>query len=385
MDNSELIAAIQGQTKNMDASEKQALEFVLSSSNDFANTLDAEAQKKRVAAKKVAEAKAVKDKEEAAAKLKNSLSTDQFLLSDMTGGVLPKSGIDHVMFRYPEGTWDAEHSINIPEVDPFFVWDADLLDGLWMAYLDDEKALAVGPPGTGKSTASRQLAAWIRQPFARFNGKDGIEGAAFLGYAWATSAGMEWKDGLMPQAVEHGYYTCIDEVMKLPPGIQMAMQSLYEKDGFLMLDEKPGTIAEKHIHPRPEFRLIGTDNSKGTGDDMDKYGASQMQDISTLDRFTITLPVTYLTVAQECGMLEKRYPNCEVKVIKRSVVMAKLVREAFDNGDLALTLSPRGLNTVCQLTQRGLSLETAIRMAYINKLGDDIERKAAEGFLGSAI
>ena len=390
-----LVDALEKGRTQMSEKEESALSFVLNQSSSFSNVLNKEAAEdlkkkkdaKRLAADQLLKREVEKQEREAAElakKLRESLSEYQFLLSDMTNGRLPESGIDHVMFRYPKGTWGEEHDCNIPEVDLFHFWDAEVLEGMWLSYTLGEKCLLVGLPGTGKTSSVRQLAAWIRQPFARFNGKGGIEPASFLGYPWATADGMEWKDGLMPQAVSGGYLAVIDEVMKLPPTIQMALQSLYEKDGFLMLDEKPGSIEDKHIHPRQEFRLYCTDNSKGTGDDMDMFAASQMQDISTLDRFGVTLEVDYLPRQEERKMIAKKHPHIEDVSIKSMVAMANLVREALSQGNIALTLSPRGLDVICGLLGKGLSLERAINLSYINKLGDDREIKAAKEFMRTA-
>lgn len=386
MTNEQLINMISKKQGSMSTKDKSALEFLSGNNGGFNDKLAQEAAEKKAAIKKARLEEEEKKKAEKEKELKDSLSTDQFLMTDMTGGRLPKSGINHVMFRYPKGTWDEDHELNIPKVDPHYYWDADILEALWIGYVTGGNVLAVGPPGTGKTSAGNQLAAWIHQPYARFNGKEGIEPASFLGYPWATSDGMEWKDGLMTQAVEHGYYTAIDEIFKLPPGIQMAMQSLYERDGFLMLDEKPGTIRDKHIQPRKEFRILGTDNTKGTGDDLDLYPAGQMQDISSIDRFTITVEMNYLKSQQEIQILTGMFPSMEANIIKKSVAMANLVRTAFTkNSDLSLTMSLRGLRSTLEIVEMGLSLSAALDLTYINKLGDDSEVRTARGFVRDAI
>jgi cobaltochelatase CobS len=315
-----------------------------------------------------------------------TLGPNQFLFSSVTGGRLGKSNKDWVMWQYEDNHWSEEHKVNIPAIDPFYRWDPEVLEALWLAVITQERALLVGPPGTGKTTAAQQLAAWMRQPFARFNGKDGIEPAAFLGYAWATKEGMEWKDGLMPQAVQNGYFVVVDEIFKLPPGVQMSMQSLYETGGFLMLDEKPGTIKDKHVYPAPSFFLCATDNTKGTGDGLESYAAGQMQDISSLDRFGVTQEVKYLKKSDEISMLQSRYPAVDPKDITKAVAFANLVRTAFiQNHDLALTLSPRGLCVTCKLMEQGVQLADALQLAYVNKLGDDQELQTASRFITDVI
>lgn len=368
--------------------QASALEKVLGANKGFTNQVaeppkskeDLEAAKAKQMAKLEEEKKAAEEK-------RKSLETNQFFLSDMTHGALPSSGIDHILTRYPEGTWDKEHEVNIPEVDPFYVWDAEVLEMMVISLYTGEKALLQGLPGTGKTSAVRQLAAWIRQPFARFNGKGGIEPASFLGYAWAGTQKvvengveryvevMEFKEGLMPQAVRDGYLTVIDEVMKLSPDVQMALQSLYERDGFLMLDDKPGTIADKHVHPRKEFALFVTDNTLGTGDNMDLFASSQMQDTSTLDRLTATIVVNYMEEKSEVDMLKRKFDHMDTKDLSAIVKFANLVRESYRVSDMPVTLSPRGLEAICRFAGCGVSLETAIRMAFGNKLASDSHKQ----------
>lgn len=376
--NADLMKIIGGAKVELSKEQKSSLEFIMAD--------DKRGFEVQEDIPKVDQEALEKAKEKAEADLRASLTSLQILLTDITNGLKPSSGINHVITRYAEDHWVEEHRENIPKIDPMYEWDPDVLESLWLGKLMNENVLLVGPPGAGKTEATQQFAAWLRQPFAKFNGKDSIEASAFLGYVWATKEGMEWKDGLMPMAVANGYLTDIDEIFKIPPGIQMALQSLYEKDGFLMLDEKPGTIKDKHVYPREEFRIIGTDNTKGTGDGIEMYSAGQQQDVSSLDRFGITQNVGYMKQSREVIMLERRYPLVDKVAIKKSVTFANLVREAFLNqGDLSLTMSPRGLMVVCGLLEQKMSLETALSLAYVNKLSDQTEIQTAKKFISNAI
>lgn len=389
MTKNELLDSLQSAAKagTMNSAEKSAMEMITGANSGFQNLLNKEAIESKKAEAE-AEAKRIEQERlDAEAELRANMKADEFLLTDMTGGRLPASGINHKLFRYPEGTWEEAEELLIPEVDPFFYWDADVLEALWLGYICDEKILATGPPGTGKTTITNQLAAWIRQPWARFNGKKGIDPSAFLGAIGANQNGTYWQDGLLPVAVSRGYLVVIDEVFKLSPGIQMALQSLYEKNGFLMLDEKPGTIADKHVHSHSFFRLIGTDNTKGTGDDLDKYGAGELQDVSSIDRFGITVDVPYLPKDVEVEMFTKRFPTVDTGDISRAVTLAGLVRTAYLSSDnsLSLTMSPRGLIVVCEIIEKGLGLAYALGLAYVNKLSDDIEVNTVKGFIKDCI
>jgi cobaltochelatase CobS len=187
---------------------------------------------------------------------------------------------------------------------------------------------------------------------------------------------MEWRDGLMPQGVREGYIVLIDEVMKIPSGIQMALQNLYEEKGYLMLDDKPGTVEEKKVIPAPSFRMILTDNAKGTGDNFDKFAGTQVQDTSTIDRFGITAEVPYLPSVDETAMLAMKYPAMPVDEIARIVQFANLVRNGYIQSSLSLTLSPRGLQTICELFADIPNVPQCVKMTYLSKLGDTEEQDA---------
>ncbi|MCK5015892.1 MAG: AAA family ATPase, partial [Candidatus Peribacteraceae bacterium] len=218
-------------------------------------------------------------------------------------------------------------------------------------------------------TSVKQFGAWLNQPVMRFNGKDGIEASSFLGYPWATKGGMEWRDGMLPIGVRKGYLVTVDEVFKIPAGIQMAMQNLYEEGGYLTLDDNPD-MSEKNVYPHDNFRMYLTDNVKGTGDDFDKFSATQVQDSSTLDRFGITATVQYLPHRDEVAMLHAKYPKVEESVIKSLVRFAGLIRDSYAKGGLSLTISPRGLQTMCEVLMMDIKIEAAVKMVYLDKVGD---------------
>lgn len=310
---------------------------------------------------------------------KPKLPEGSFFLSDLTNGALPDSGVNHIIKSYPMEQWDKDSLKDIPDVNVFYHWDPNMLEAIHLANVLEEKILITGLPGTGKTTAIQQYAAHIRQPYMRFNGKDGIEQSSFLGYPWATAKGMEWKDGVLPQGMKLGYLVCIDEVFKIPAGIQMAMQGLYEKKGTLMLDDKPGEYHEKLVVPKDTFRLMLTDNVRGTGDDFEKFASTQIQDSSTLDRFGITYELEYLKADHEEDMLQRMFPKANSSDIGRLVKFAGLVRAGYKQGEIALTLSSRGLVAALEMvTKLSMPLSGALDLAFTNKIADDTELQAID-------
>ena len=310
-----------------------------------------------------------------------TLGPDQIWFTDVSNGRLPASGINHIICQYAEDHFPEEHRVHIPKVKASHYWDVEVLEALVLAHSLREKALITGLPGTGKSSSVEQFAAWLRQPYMRLGGRGDLESSSFLGYSWADIeevngemiSKMSFKPGMLTQGAMYGYLTTIDEVMKIPPYIQMAMQHLYEKDGYLTIDDKPGTQEDKIVRPVPEFLMILTDNVKGTGDNFDKFAATQMQDTSSLDRISINETLNYLAVEDEVSMLYAMFPKVDKPIIKKLVKFAGLVRNGYTQGSIALTLSPRGLIAILEIIGKGIPMKRAIDLAYLNKIADDTE------------
>lgn len=309
------------------------------------------------------------------------LQVGQFFLTDVTEGRPPKSGVDHVISTYPLDHFPEALRRDIPEVNPFHVWDPDVLEAIHMSHKLNVKNLLTGFPGSGKSTSIKEYAALIGQPFMKINGKSGIDGSAFIGFLWASNGGTEYAEGLLPVAMRNGYLLCVDEVFKIPPEIQMNFQTVYEEGGTLLLDEKPGLLADKLVQPHPDFRLMATDNCLGTGDNFEKFGATQVQDTSTLDRFGITVMVPYMEQKIETATLFRMYPTAHEDSINRLVKAAGLIREAYRVSNVSLTLSMRGLKVMARLLSQGVSEYAAFVMVYLSKLADDAEINTAKAFV----
>ena len=305
-------------------------------------------------------------------------------LTDLTDGRLPNSGIDHVFKFYPIGTWPRDKEKDIPNIDYNYFWDPEVLEAIICGYKLNERILLQGYPGTGKTSAIHQFSAWVQQPYLKLGGKDGVDPSSFLGMPWAEDGGMTFKFGMLPQGLMAGYMICIDEIFKLPAGIMMCIQSLLEKDGVLILDDMPGTVSDKTITPLAEARIFTTDNVLGTGDEIGKFSATQLQDTSTLDRIGLTIKVNYLKQDQEFSMLSKRYPDVAERSIRSLISLAKLVRNGYATDEIALTLSPRGLMVILSLHDEvKLPLIQAINLSFINKIADKAERVAVAGFLNT--
>ena len=296
-------------------------------------------------------------------------------------GYLPPSGIDHLTTQYPEDFWPEDVRYAIPEVSDYIL--PEEATEIFVVGIDNnEPGSMTGPPGTGKSDLARQIAARRQQPFVRISGKDGLELSSLIGEMSVvkddTGATItEWKDGVLPQAVKMGALLCVDEITKISPQVNMAFQWLLEEGGKLFLEDKPGTVEDKLVIPHPEFRIVTTDNVKGLGDGLEQFSATNVQDISMINRIGWHITTDYLPQDTEIAILTGKY-KLNPELAKDMTSVAKMIRTGHDEGKCALSMSVRTLmfwakwSVVYKDPKRGLDI------AFKGALSDDADKSFVE-------
>lgn len=300
------------------------------------------------------------------------------MYSEITGSV-PAGLEDFAIPCYDDADWEKEDRQFIPDVDSTFVWDHTVAYPLLKAYVHGLKALIVGPTGSGKTETNKQIAGHLRQPYLRINGRQDMEADTLLGKPWVSNGNMEFKMGDLPKAMLKGWYIAFDEPWKTPAGIQMALQRFYERNGVLQLDDMPGSLEDKTIVPSNKMRLVLCDNVVGSGDNMDVFGATLIQDASTINRMDVVLFQDYLQMDDEVKLLTGKYNFLPESKAKMAVQLANAIRRAFASRDISATMSPRNLQSWMELAYDLKSYKLAFTYVMLNRFADDAERVAVKG------
>ena len=271
-------------------------------------------------------------------------------------------------------TVDANVSAFVPKVSPTYVFQIEEAHAALMGLECNDKVLTTGPTGSGKSTMWEQLCALTNRPYIRINSSVDMESATFFGNMVAEKGETPWKDGPITEAVRYGAVACIDEWDVTPAEILFGLQWLFEKNGKLYLKEMPGTSKDKFITPHDNFRLVCCGNTVGQGDETGKFTGTAVQNTATIDRFGTTIYLGYLPAEHEETMLKKAIPALSSHFVARMVQLAKLVRIAYEQGNIALTMSPRTLlnwgNKMVMLNDG----KVALMRAFSSKLRESDKR-----------
>lgn len=289
-------------------------------------------------------------------------------------------GLDFWIPVYKDEDWDEEDRAFIPDINKFnnFIINHSVCSREMRALVHGLKVLVVGPSGSGKTTLQEFICAKLRQPYLRINGRQDMESDTLLGKPWVKAGAMEFLLGELPKALQKGWFIAFDEPWKTPAGIQMALQRMYERDGILQLDDMPGTLSEKQIKPLPSSKFVLCDNVVGTGDGAGKYGATMIQDGSTLNRIDVVLKLNYLPPTQEVEMLQKMHPSLHNPTVEKMVRLGQLIRVGYEQDELSAALSPRNLDAWGMMAVAMDDTRAAFESTILGRYAEDSERAAVE-------
>lgn len=293
-------------------------------------------------------------------------------------GFDPPSGVNHAVKQFVDEDWPVEVRGFIPERDDGYVFPPEATEMAVAALMANDKTLAHGPKGSGKSSLFKEICARIRMPFIRVNGRHDMESAAIFGTIDPST--MTWKDGPAAELGKTGGFLCVDEISLLPPGIAMAMQYMLEENGKIYLADKPGSSDEKLLTPHPLFRIGATDNTCLQGDTSGRYVGANVQNEAMLDRFTTTIELSYLDSKHEVALLRSRCPSLDSQVATDMVRFASLVREMYNKGNVQFTLSPRSLIAWGRKAEYWKNTQRAFYFTFYTKLIDSDRKQVAEAY-----
>ena len=264
----------------------------------------------------------------------------------------------------------------IPSVDPDYVVQKDEAALLVAGMMDGDKTLLTGPTGSGKSSLVKYVCAKLNRPFIRINMSGDVESSSLFGTLVVRGGATVWEDGAITEAAKYGAVCLVDEWELMPAEIAMGMQNLLEDGGYLYLKEKPGTSEERTIIPNDNFRLVFAGNTVGQGDFSGAFSGVGVQNTATIDRFTNTIRLGYLSQAHEVNIITSK-SDVEKSVAQNMVRLANLVRTAYEQGKLGLTMSPRTLINWAR-KQKRYDTQYALQVSFLEKLTPDDCKSVSE-------
>ncbi|WP_078856360.1 AAA family ATPase [Streptomyces sp. NBRC 109706] len=214
-------------------------------------------------------------------------------------------------------------------------------------------ALLVGPAGTGKSMLAQQIATALGLDFHALSLGPTTPMSKIFGYYDAHGT---YHPTPFRRAFEHGGVMLLDELDAGHPGL------LSELNQALSLGVC--AFADDMVSAHPDFRVVATANTYGTGPDR-QYTGRQALDAATLDRFTLVeVPVD--------ERLEERLTlaNAPSQPLAARAVLAKVrsLRSTAERKRLPVMFSPRASIDSAKLLEAGATLEQVLEWRVLRGL-----------------
>jgi cobaltochelatase CobS len=277
----------------------------------------------------------------------------------------------------------SERNEHVPDLDPDYLFDRQTTLAILAGFARNRRVMVTGYHGTGKSTHIEQVAARLNWPFVRVNLDSHISRIDLVGKdAIVLKDGKqvtEFRDGILPWAVQHCVALCFDEYDAGRPDVMFVIQRVLEVSGRLTLLDQ-----NRVIRPHPAFRLFATANTVGLGDTSGLYHGTQQINQAQMDRWSIVATLNYLPHDAETNIVlakAKSYGATKEgrDVANKMVRVADLTRNAFMAGDLSTVMSPRAVITWAENAEIFGDIGFAFRMTFLNKC-DELERPLVAEF-----
>jgi cobaltochelatase CobS len=277
----------------------------------------------------------------------------------------------------------SQRSEHAPDLDPDYLFDRQTTLAILAGFARNRRVMVTGYHGTGKSTHIEQVAARLNWPFVRVNLDSHISRIDLVGKdAIVLKDGKqvtEFRDGILPWAVQHNVALCFDEYDAGRPDVMFVIQRVLEVSGRLTLLDQ-----NRVIRPHPAFRLFATANTVGLGDTSGLYHGVQQINQAQMDRWSIVTTLNYLPHDAETNIVVSKVKSYGATkegrdIANKMVRVADLTRNAFMAGDLSTVMSPRTVITWAENADIFNDVGFAFRLTFLNKC-DELERPLVAEF-----
>ena len=244
--------------------------------------------------------------------------------------------------------WDGINPL-VPSIMQYFKFDVDALADLLWAREKNKNAWLVGHTGTGKSTLVEQVCAYTRTMFQRVNFDSDITRLEFVGKVDVTTDDdgnqvTTFTDGILPTAMQMPCVLMLDEADAIRGDIAYVLQPVLEGKSLRLLED-----AGRMVHPHPEFTIVATANTAGSGDTTGMYSAAvKMQSAAAMNRYNVFINVDYMAVDDEMQVIKSMVPTLSKTIEQKLGSFITYYRNAIRIGEVTKPISPRNTITIAQ-------------------------------------
>jgi len=285
----------------------------------------------------------------------------------------PKNVPDHLVWEFKGYDSPEDIGLYIPPKEEF--------EHLSLSFALNLKVNIVGPTGCGKTLMYEYYASSTGRPYLRIEHNVELDKASVFGQVHINvdDEGRQSTDfipGVFVRSASEPTIVNLDELTRATGHSNMIYQRPLDRGEIFMPEMKDAGAAA--IKPDPQWLLCASDNTKGNGEDLEKYPMSNVQDSAFINRWDIIIEQDYLVAKDEEKLIEALCPSLGSAQTKRLVKFSALVHEGFRKGEIQTAFSPRNLSCIAKFVNAGVELKTAINMNYTNRCGKSEQSDVVE-------
>jgi MoxR-like ATPase len=241
------------------------------------------------------------------------------------------------------------------------------------ALRQSESLMLIGDSGTGKSKLIQFLAHETNTPLMEPCGHSEVTVESMLGCYTAQSGTTVWQDGVIPKAMQNGWWLLLEEINAIDPGVLKVLNELLDtRQITITVSGKP-----KVVKANSDFRLICTTNPP----DNPIYRGIEPMSFEMMDRFDTVVYLDYLSPDTEARVVHDRSGYDDEASIKKMVSFANSVRSGMRKGEIFSAITTRGLISWAKKA-RVFGIKPAAEAALLRKM-DSVSRTKALDLLGA--
>lgn len=262
------------------------------------------------------------------------------------------------------------YEAHCPDPDPHYIFPQKQTAEAVLAMEMGLRVNFIGDAGSGKTSLAQQIAARTGRPFLRISYNSGVEIADIVGETQLKDGDTVFMMGDLPKFVQMPSVIIHDEHTRANAGIALGLFQRHLEDGCVKL-QAAHTLEDSLVRPHPDVIICGADNTNGLGDETGMYVAANVQDVSTLNRWSVTIKIPYLNPEDMATLIKRHQPILHKNSCQKLAQFAALVQEGFRKGDIGLPFSVRNLLAIAALSYKMNSISRAIEINYLNALDTD--------------